>query len=181
VKSVALLVALALMGTPIAVARAQPVDAPTDDASESPAPATKDVAPPATAEREIHHDADGAEPDASNDPPPASSLRRPEGHGLVVGGVALVCTSLAGYVAMIVGLGIGSGAESRIAPLYAEEDIERRREFIERGTMGNRLAIGAGVSAAVLMATGIALIVVGRRRAIADRAQVGAAGLRVRF
>jgi hypothetical protein len=128
-----------------------------------------------------------APPDAPSSPPPpaaldrTSSAERPEGHGLVVGGVVLVCTSLAGYVAMIVGLGIGSGAEARIASLYAEEDIERRRALIERGTMGNRLAIGAGVSAAVLMATGIALIVVGRRRAIADRAQVGVGSLRVRF
>lgn len=127
-----------------------------------------------------------APPDAPSSPPPPSSVdrtssERPEGHGLVVGGVVLVCTSLAGYVAMIVGLGIGSGAESRIASLYAEEDIERRRALIERGTMGNRLAIGAGVSAAVLMATGIALIVVGRRRAMADRAQVGVGSLRVRF
>ena len=100
---------------------------------------------------------------------------------MVVGGVALVCTSLVGYVGMIAGLGIGSGAESRIASLYAEDDIERRRELIDRGTMGNRLAIGAGVSAAVSMAAGIALIVVGRRRAIADRAQVGVGSLRVRF
>ena len=33
-----------------------------------------------------------------------------------------------------------------------------------RGQLGNRLALGAGLASVALMATGIALVVVGRRR-----------------
>ena len=76
-----------------------------------------------------------------------------------------VCLGAAGYVAMIAGLGLGANADTNITPLGARADIERRRALLERGQLGNRLAIGAGVAAAVAMATGIALIVIGRRRA----------------
>lgn len=84
---------------------------------------------------------------------------------MVVAGSVMIFGSAAGYIAMAVGLGIASKADADVRALTSNADLERRRKVMARGELGNRLAIGAGVSAAVLMASGIALVVVGRRRA----------------
>lgn len=89
-----------------------------------------------------------------------------EGHGMAVAGVVLVVASIAGYVAMAVGFGIRSYAEDSLTPLA--EDAARRETLERRIDLGRNLAIGAGVSAAALLVTGIPLIVVGRQRARAD-------------
>jgi hypothetical protein len=104
----------------------------------------------------------GVEASASE---PRGERARPPGHPMVVAGVVLVVSSVVGYAIMAAGLGIGNRAEQDVASLTGPDDIERRREVLERGRLGNRMAIGAGVSSAALMAVGLPLVFVGRRRA----------------
>ena len=98
--------------------------------------------------------------------PKRSKPEHPPGHGMVVAGVTLIVASAAAYVAMAVGLGVGNDAEERLPSLRGRDDIDERRDVIARGQLGNRLAIGAGVTAATLMVTGVPLAIVGRNRAI---------------
>lgn len=124
-----------------------------------------------------------ASPAASQTATPSSSpptKTRPEGHGLVVSGVVLVSASLAAYVATAVGLAIGSRAEADLLPLRDADDIEARQDVLARGQLGNRLAIGAGVTAVALMAAGIPMIVIGRRRAAADQPHAAVTALPMR-
>lgn len=119
-------------------------------------------------------------------PEPERRPRQP-GDRMVQAGVGVVVAGLVGYGLMVVGLGIGNQAESELLPLSEREDVERRREVLVRGRLGNRLAIAGAVAATAAMAVGIPLIVVGRRRheASAPRAAVlvggvaGGFGLRV--
>lgn len=111
------------------------------------------------------------------DPPPASS-ETPPGRPLTIAGSVLIMASAGGYVAMAVGLGMGNDADAEVRSLQSSEDLERRREIIERGELGNRLALGAGVAAATLMVAGIALVVVGRKRAAQQRTAIGPLPLR---
>lgn len=106
------------------------------------------------------------------DPEPASAQTRP-GRPLTIAGSVLIMASAGGYIAMAVGLGMGNNADAEVRSLQSSEDLERRREVIDRGELGNRLALGAGLAAAALMATGIALVVVGRKKAADRRAAVG--------
>lgn len=109
---------------------------------------------------------------AAADPAPAPAETRP-GRPLTIAGSVLIMASAGGYIAMAVGLGMGNNADAEIRSLQSSEDLERRREVIDRGELGNRLAIGAGLAAAALMATGIALVVVGRKKAADRRAAIG--------
>lgn len=84
---------------------------------------------------------------------------------MAITGSALIMASVAGYIVMAVGLGIGSNADAELGSLGSVNDIDRRREVMDRGQLGNRMALGAGLASAALMATGITLVVVGRRRA----------------
>jgi hypothetical protein len=115
-------------------------------------------------------------------PPTQTKLRlqRPPGHALVVTGVVFIVGSAIGYAVMAAGLGIGNRAEQDIRPLGDPEDLDRRRELLARGRLGNRMAIGAGVTSAALMAAGIPLVLVGRRRAMRalDRSVVSVARMR---
>ncbi|MGH1343459.1 MAG: hypothetical protein ACRBN8_18005 [Nannocystales bacterium] len=103
----------------------------------------------------------------------ASPAQTSPGRPMAVAGSVLIMASAAGYIAMAVGLGIGSNADAELGSLGSSDDIERRREVMDRGQLGNRLALGAGLASAALMATGIALVVVGRRRAQEHRATLG--------
>ncbi len=103
---------------------------------------------------------------------PASVRTRP-GRPLMIAGSVLIVASAGGYIAMAVGLGMGNNADAGVRSLQSSEDLERRREVIDRGELGNRLALGAGLAAAALMATGIALVVVGRKKAADRRAAIG--------
>ncbi|MEM9457678.1 MAG: hypothetical protein AAGF11_26095 [Myxococcota bacterium] len=113
-------------------------------------------------------------PDASSDassetsseasPDTAPRSERQPGDRMVQAGVGFVVASLVGYGLMAAGLGIGNRAENDLRPLWGREDIERRREVIARGQMGNRLAIGGAIAATAAMAVGIPLIIIGRRR-----------------
>jgi len=100
-------------------------------------------------------------------PPTPSEAEPPEqpGRPMAIAGTVLIATSAAGYVAMVVGLSMGNNADASVRSLGSADELERRREVIERGQLGNRLALGAGIASAVLMATGVALVIAGRRRA----------------
>ncbi len=104
-----------------------------------------------------------AEPPAPAAPAPSSQDR--PGRPLAIAGSVLITASAAGYIVMAVGLGIGSNADAQVASLGSVDELERRREVMDRGQTGNRLALGAGLASAALMATGVALVVVGRRKA----------------
>ena len=98
---------------------------------------------------------------------PSESSPRPQrqpGDRMVQAGVGVVVASLVGYGLMAAGLGIGNRAENDLRPLSGRDDIERRREVLARGQLGNRLAIGGAIAATAAMAVGIPLIIVGRRR-----------------
>lgn len=104
---------------------------------------------------------------------PVSPQPHDPGRTMAITGSVFIMTSAAGYIAMAVGLGIGNNANAQVQSLDGADALERRREAIERGTMGNRLALGAGLASVALMATGIALVVVGRRRSNERRATAG--------
>lgn len=110
---------------------------------------------------------------------------RPDGHGMVVAGVSLIVVSVLGYVGLAVGLGLGNAAEADLRPLQDPEDLQRRRDLLQRGRIANGVAIGSGVAAAALMAAGIPLVIVGRRRAAEDRpprrVSLSPTGLQIRF
>ena len=119
-------------------------------------------------------------------PSEASQQReRPDGHGMVVTGVSLIVVSVLGYVGLAVGLGLGNAAEADLRALQGPEDLQRRRDLLQRGRIANGVAIGSGAAAAALMAAGIPLVIVGRRRAAADRPRtqmsVTPTGLQIRF
>lgn len=117
-------------------------------------------------------------PAAAAEPPPPqaksteSADTRP-GRPMAITGSALIMAGAAGYIVMAVGLGIGSNADAEVGSLSSVDDVERRREVMDRGQLGNRLALGAGLASAALLATGIALVVVGRRKARENSARVG--------
>ena len=106
------------------------------------------------------------------EPAPQQTASRP-GRPLTIAGSVLIMASAGGYIAMAVGLGMGNNADAEVRSLQSSEDLEQRREVIERGELGNRLAVGAGLAAAALMATGIALVVVGRKKAAERRTAIG--------
>lgn len=121
-------------------------------------------------------------PAAAAEPPPpqaAAPVPTPEptpahpGRPMAIAGSVLIVASAAGYIVMALGLGIGSNADAELGSLGSVDEIERRREVLDRGQLGNRLALGAGLASAALMATGVALVVVGRRRARENTATVG--------
>lgn len=87
------------------------------------------------------------------------------GRSMSIAGSVLIVASVGGYIVMGAGLGIGNEADAELRSLLAADELERRREVIDRGRLGNRLALGAGLASVALMATGIALVVVGRRKA----------------
>lgn len=124
-------------------------------------------------------------PAAAAEPPPPQAAPAPieaepaqpaepaqSGRPMAIAGSVLIMASVAGYIAMAVGLGIGSNADAELGSLGSADDLERRREVMDRGQTGNRLALGAGLASAALMATGIALVVVGRRKARESAATV---------
>ena len=108
-------------------------------------------------------------PAAAAEPPPPEATPAPDqskvGRPMAVAGSVLIMASAAGYIVMAVGLGIGSNADAELGSLGSVDDLERRRAVMDRGQLGNRLALGAGLASAALMGTGIALVVVGRRKA----------------
>lgn len=103
-----------------------------------------------------------AEPGA--DAPSSSSSERRPGDRMVQAGVGVTIAGLLGYGLMAAGLGVGNQAEADLLSLTGRDDIDRRREVMARGRLGNRLAIAGAVTASAALAVGIPLIVFGRRR-----------------
>ncbi len=185
-KAVALAVGLAMVAAeaPPASPRgyAGALAVPTQDAgSTEPAPVV-----PASRSRAATPEstARAAPTTAAEAPPPPRPVAHPSGLSgrrlaMQRAGVAAVMLGAAGWVATIVGLGLGSAADSDIAPLRARDEIDRRRELLDRGRLANRLALGAGISAGVMLALGVTLLAVARRqRSRTTAAQVRAAQAR---
>jgi len=109
---------------------------------------------------------------AESSPTAESKPRKehPPGHGMVVAGAAITVGGIAAYGLFGAGLAIGNRAEQDIASLTGTDDIEARRDLLERGRLGNRLALAGGILSLLTVAVGIPLIVVGRRRAVAASA-----------
>ena len=80
-------------------------------------------------------------------------------------GVAMVVVGAAAYVAMIVGMAIGSAAKGEIVALRSRDEIDRRRTLVERGVLANKLAIGGAISGGIAILAGAIMIGVARRRA----------------
>lgn len=79
-------------------------------------------------------------------------------------GTASMVLAVVGYALVAVGLGVGNATTADIRSLRRPEDIDRRRTLLARGQVANHLAIGAAISAGVLTALGIALLIAGRPR-----------------
>ncbi len=88
------------------------------------------------------------------------------GDHMVFAGVGVLVAGIAAYGLLGAGLAIGSAAEQDIVGQPRAEDLQARRDLLERGRLGNRLAIAGGVVAALSMGVGIPLVIVGRRRHI---------------
>ncbi len=105
-----------------------------------------------------------ATPVEPSSPPEPTSPRKP-GAGLVIGGAVVAGASLVGFGLMAGGLVIGDNAVDEF--LGASNGAERTAA-INRGERGNSLAIAGGVLGGALLATGAALIIVGKSRQRAD-------------
>ncbi len=187
VDSTAPLPADAQPGDAQPVPAASPGSSPAPSPEPSPEPALAPEPEPAlTPEPAVERATPVPPPRAA---PPPEQEGPPPGKRMAVAGSVLIFGSIAGYVAMAVGLGISTKADADVKALSSVGDVERRREVMARGQLGNRLALGAGISAVALMGTGIALVVLGRRRADEARAAAafvpapggGAFALRARF
>ncbi|MCA9718720.1 MAG: hypothetical protein KC468_28890, partial [Myxococcales bacterium] len=77
-------------------------------------------------------------------------------------GAGLIVVGGAGLGLMAGGLVIGSQANdiSELGPL----DLQEREDQFARGRTGNALAIAGGVVGGVFLATGVALLVVGKQK-----------------
>ncbi len=119
-------------------------------------------------------------PELPRAPEPSEPVAR-ENWNRVVAGDVLVGVGMGGFGVMVAGLAIraqGGQELDRIA-LRDESSAAARDEAEARISLGNQLAIAGGVSAGVLVASGVALIVSGHRRERLRRqrsAQVGAWG-----
>jgi hypothetical protein len=88
-----------------------------------------------------------------------SEPARASGQGLVISGSVLTGLGVAGLGVMIGGLVIG-GSNNDISDIPSN-DLEARATRFSQGRLGNTLAIASGVGGAVLLGTGVALLVVG--------------------
>lgn len=107
----------------------------------------------------------------------AERLRR-QGKTLRITGAASMAVGIAGLAAMGAGLGIGRAADNEITAIKEENGWserctdaacqEMRRELLDplvkRGNAGNIMAIVGGSAGAVLCATGLATLIIARKR-----------------
>lgn len=157
---------------------ASPATPPSTDpatAPVAPAPPADDIAAPPPPE---------PEPSAGSDPPvrqlappPVELEVDPANYRLSLAGNVLVGVGGAGFIVMAAGLLVGFDARNRQRNLRLAEtpDLDAIAELDGRVGLGDGLAIAGGVSAAVLVATGISLIAVARTRESRRRSQLSAA------
>jgi tetratricopeptide (TPR) repeat protein len=84
------------------------------------------------------------------------------GRSLVITGAVL--TAVGGLALGASGYGMAAGAQANDISDVDPTDIDERRTQFDRGRSMNTIAIAGGVSAGVLIATGVALIVVGKKK-----------------
>lgn len=110
-----------------------------------------------------------AEPESTPPPvvvPPTGDDDRPpdraRGTGLIAGGSIAIAGGVGAMAGMAVGLAQGRAAQRGLDdPMRPAADLPGLREDAHRA---NRIAIACGVSAAVLVAAGVAMLVVGARK-----------------
>jgi hypothetical protein len=119
---------------------------------------------------EIDHELErSTAPEVAPPPQPAPQPQR-RGRGLVIGGAVVASAGVALSSGMIAGLVLGRQA-GRELDQHVDDELAgmaseaRRRAVIDDGVFANRLAIGAGVTAGVLVVVGTILAVVGATRA----------------
>lgn len=103
-----------------------------------------------------------AEIEAANAPPPVEEKKRRPGLGLMIGGGAAVAIGAAGAGIGAAGLAIGAKNQSIVDDPLVYEDEHRAAE--EAGARGNLLAAVGFPIAAVGLAVGVALIVIGKKK-----------------
>jgi hypothetical protein len=91
-------------------------------------------------------------------PDPDTPTRKP-GRGLVIGGAVLTGLGVGGLGAMGAGMALGQKAEDDF-----ESDPFERADADSQGRTANILAVFGGVGGGVLIATGVALLAVGKRK-----------------
>lgn len=110
----------------------------------------------AVAEREA------AERAANQPSPPEPEPRLAPGAGLIIGGSVALGLGVGGLGVMVTGMVLGSQNDD-VSDLPTI-DLETRAERFRTGRLGNALAIAGGVGGSVLVAAGVALIVVGLKK-----------------
>ena len=105
---------------------------------------------------------------------PADTPPTKRGNGLIAVGVLSLVGSVAGVTLMGVGMGMARNASdfSGVDPF----DFQTRREQIERGERGERMAVAGGIVGGVLLAPAIALLAVGAKRKKQSRVSASFAG-----
>ena len=109
----------------------------------------------------------GPEPQAETElgAPSEPPDRPPEGRALVIGGAVL--TALGGAAAIMTFTAVGIGAAANDVDDLRDDtpqDKQAREEQFERGRISNPIAIAGAVATPLLLAGGIALLVVGKKR-----------------
>lgn len=144
-----------------------------------PADIDRVLAQVAEIDRELAKDEPPPSPVASATPPPTHDTAphdrsRTRGTGVIAAGATLVVVAggLAG--GMTTGIVMSRRSESRLGELDTIDRETLRPDVVERGELGNRLAVGSGVVAGIALGTGIALVVVGKRTRDRSRMQAGA-------
>ena len=122
-------------------------------------------------ERLDAHEKAEATKDAGS-PAPASDAGGDDnpGKGLVLTGVAL--TAVGGVALGVSAAGMVLGNQANDISGLDPADIDGRREQFDRGRNMNLLAISAGIGAGVLIGTGVALLVVGKKKGKESQAAV---------
>ena len=111
-------------------------------------------------------------------PPPAEEDKGPRlrpGGGLMIAGGVVLGVGVASSGMLIAGLVIGRNAKDDLDAAVLPSTEAMRIDAIDRGNMGNNLAIAGGVLTGVLVVTGTALLVAGAVKRKKSRGAVACA------
>ncbi|HWB76817.1 MAG TPA: hypothetical protein VG755_17745 [Nannocystaceae bacterium] len=100
-----------------------------------------------------------------------------QGRGAIIGGSVLLGLGGVTGALLITGVAIGRAAND----VDPDESMQARGEQFDRGRAGNKLAIAGAVLTPLLLAAGIALVVVGAKRRKASRVALTPSGASLRF
>lgn len=113
--------------------------------------------------------------------PPTQVDRAPKddrpGRGAIVAGSVLLGLGGVTGAVLLAGVGMGRAAND----FDRSESMAKRGEEFDRGRAGNRMAIAGAVLTPLLLAAGIALVVVGTKRRKASRVALTPSGAQLRF